>query len=67
MTTDLIPVDEIVEHYSPRSIWRRFGFLSGDDVSGFDLTDGSRLVLCAAGDGFRIYHPSRAPIYVPFV
>lgn len=59
MASSLLSISSIVSAYSDRSVWA--------GVCGVILSDGTRLVATALGDGFRIYRESMGhPIYVPF-
>jgi hypothetical protein len=54
-----ISIAFIIANYSDRKVWK--------DVCGYTLSDGTRLVETALGDGFRIYRESMGvPLYVPF-
>lgn len=54
-----LSIASIVAHYSDVSVW--------GDVCGITLSDGTRLVATALGDGFRIYREGMGvPLYVPF-
>jgi hypothetical protein len=57
----LLPISSIVSNYESRKAW-------GLGVCAVTLSDGSRLVETALGDGFRIYRPGALlPVYVPFI
>ena len=54
-----LSIASIIAHYSDASVW--------GDVCGVTLSDGTRLVATALGDGFRIYREGMGvPLYVPF-
>ena len=60
VANSLLSIEEIISNYSSREVW-------GDAVCGYTLTDGTRLVATAIGDGFRIYREGMGvPLYVPF-
>ena len=59
MARSSISIASIIATYSDRSMWT--------DVCGCTLSDGTRLVETALGDGFRIYREGMSiPLYVPF-
>lgn len=59
MAVSSISIASIIANYSDRSVWAH--------VCGYTLTDGTRLVETALGDGFRIYRKGMGvPLYVPF-
>ena len=54
-----LSISSIIANYSDRAVWGH--------VCGFTLSDGTRLVATALGDGFRIYREGMGvPLYVPF-
>ena len=60
MSVSLLSISSIVSAYSKRSAW-------GIGVCSITLSDGTRLVETALGDGFRIYRDDMGiPLYVPF-
>lgn len=59
--TSLISTSSIIADYESRESW-------GLGVCAITLSDGSKLVETALGDGFRIYRPGVAlPVYVSFI
>jgi xanthine/uracil permease len=59
MVFSSLSIASIVAHYSDALVW--------GDVCGVTLSDGTRLVATALGDGFRIYRAGMGlPLYVPF-
>ena len=60
MAITLISIEDIIANYSSREVW-------GLAVCGYTLSDGTRLVATAIGDGFRVYREGGGPCpYIPF-
>ena len=56
----LLSISSIISHYEDRRV--------GENVCGYTLTDGTRLVATKLGDGFRIYREGMGvPLYIPFI
>ena len=56
----LLSISSIISHYQDRGVW--------ENVCGYTLTDGTRLVETKLGDGFRIYREGMGvPLYIPFI
>ena len=56
----LLSISSIIANYSDKAVW-------AGAVCGYTLSDGTRLVATAMGDGFRIYRAGMGvPLYIPF-
>jgi hypothetical protein len=60
LMTSYLSISSIISNYQNREAW--------GVVCGVTLSDGTRLVATALGDGFRIYRKNMGvPLYVPFI